>query len=392
MSNELLERIEEVVRELDAESLGEATISLTHADLFEEACRELGGWDIALAHLLKARLGARAASRGAAPRSAPAFVPRPPAPPREPHPDAMRPLFVITDQGFILRLAAEWLPSSDNGGEPQRPERLDDALGRIVRVVDSGHLSSVLCVADDGMVYGFDARLVPPANEGSDARRMGMRQAVTRWIDIDDRDALRHAGLFVSVTRQGKIKATMNGDFPNPIHAEGTLGFLVDEGDEAFGVAACRRDEPIFLAASNGYAIVFDVAEIRPQGRKATGVRGIGLREDALVCGFVRSGRWPELAMVTAQGYAKRVPTEEFRPQSRAGLGLVAMKLGAGDELTAVTGCETVSDIVVWTDRGRLLRIPNEVLPLMGRPARGDRVLDLAPGERVTGATSLLPA
>ena len=304
----------------------------------------------------------------------------------------MRPLFALTERGFLVRLSAGWLPVSAVGGAPAEMDRWPlDAFGKPTRIVDHGHLASVLGVADDGMVYGFDARVVPQASDGDMARRMGMRQAVESWVAIDDRDALRHHGLFIHVTRAGKIKASKNSDFPNPIHSDGTIGFILDEADEALGVCVARRDEPIFLASSNGYAIVFDLSELRPQGRKATGVRGIGLRDGAHVVGFCRPSEHEQVAMISEQGYAKRVELAEYRPQSRAGLGLQSAKLGSGDSISAVAGCDAMCDLLILTNLGRLLRIPNHLFPLMARPARGDRVLDLAEGEIVTGITSLLP-
>jgi DNA gyrase subunit A len=385
----LIERIIELARGVEPDALSEPAVSLSHGELYDEALEAFGGWDIALAAALKQSLVWPASSKRVLPPRG-AVETSPPAE-RSPHPDAMRGFFLLTSTGFILRVPAERLAASRVVGSPRDIDRWHESLGQPSRLADLGHVDSVLAFTTDGNAHGYDIRLVPNLSDGDGARRLGLSEEVSGWVDFMDRDALYEKELIVSVTQLGIIKVSHTSSYPGPVGMEGTRAFLVDGSDQALAVHAAAQSDRLLLASSDGYAIAFDLAGVRAVGRKAVGVRGMKLRGVAKVVGSLLANRWDQIAMVTAQGVGKRVPLSEFRPQSRAGMGLVATKLAGRDRLAAVAGCGDNADLVLWTLRGRALRIPAHVLPLMGRPARGLRVVDLADGDEVVGLSPMLP-
>lgn len=142
-------------------------------------------------------------------------------------------------------------------------------------------------------------------------------------------------------------------------------------------------DAAICVLSSHARAIVFDAAEVRSQGRKATGVRAIGLEGDAqAVAAFaVRPGDW--IALATAGGMMKRMRASDFRPQGRAGGGLQSCRLQGTDRVVCGARLLLADDVFVVTNHGRWARFPAFELPFGARSARGERILELLDGEQI---------
>ncbi len=378
-------------------------MAATAPQLFEAAVRAFGSWPEALAHALVAAVqqpaaaaggaespgGTAAGPAGRAPQSAASYS----RPLRTPHPEALRPVYGWTAAGYLVRIGGADLPAATGPGAlGDARGLLSAAAGGLAGVADLGDGEAILALAADGRVFGFDFRLVPDAADADPARRLGAQSGVQQWTALLERSGLRRAELFVTVTAAGKVKTTPLDAFPQPIAADGVVATLLDEGDAPVGMHAASRLQHLLLVSSDGFGIAFRLLDVRPQGRKATGVRGIELRGTAHVVGSLVMAEVPEVALITAQGFGKRVALDEFRPQARGGQGLVATKLGPGDAIVGIAPCQPAADLLVLTAAGHALRLPAEAFPLMGRAARGNRVIDLLRADdRVTRLSSLLP-
>ena len=386
--NDVLDAILALATSCEPEALGELTISLAQEPLYEAALEHFGGWDIALAAAVQQAL-AKKPQREKPRGSAEALEDEGE---RSPHVDALRPLICGTREGFLIRVSAEQIAQAAHLGKAQPPETWPDRVGDPLWFSDGLGADAVASVADDGRVFGWDARIVPDASGGIVERRLADRDAVTGWTCIHPRDLYHKEGSFVHVTRNGKVKVSLTTTFKRLVSREGVQAFLLDEGDEPIAAYLCQKGDFALIASSNGYAIQFPVAEIRPMGLKATGVKGMKLDFGVTAVGSLLGSRCEQVAFVTKHGVGKRVPVHEFRPQSRAGAGLVAIRLAARDKLAAIAPCSFNSDLLITTTLGNILRAPAGLFPLMGRPAKGNRVIDLRDGEEVRALTSLLPA
>lgn len=76
------------------------------------------------------------------------------------------------------------------------------------------------------------------------------------------------------LTENGKIKRTPCSSFKN-VRANGLIAIKVKEDDRLKWVGKCSEDMSIFIAASTGNAIRFQVNQenLRPTSRTATGVK-----------------------------------------------------------------------------------------------------------------------
>src|SRR2546425_3795083 len=81
----------------------------------------------------------------------------------------------------------------------------------------------------------------------------------------------------VFVTKRGRIKRTGFAEFQN-IRESGIRAIKLNEGDELIDVQIAGGNEEVILASAGGYANRFPIDEVRPMGRPAAGVAGVGGR------------------------------------------------------------------------------------------------------------------
>src|SRR5688572_19827338 len=82
----------------------------------------------------------------------------------------------------------------------------------------------------------------------------------------------------VMATAQGLVKRTALDAFAN-IRSTGIIALTIEEGDKLVQVRLTDGAHHILLATRDGRAVRFPEAKVRPMGRTARGVKGVGLRD-----------------------------------------------------------------------------------------------------------------
>ena len=211
------------------------------------------------------------------------------------------------------------------------------------------------------------------------------------FVELWPRRLFRYDARVYAVTVDGQVKASSCDEYSKRLSGEAVEAVLLREGDSALALLTGPERVELMLASSLGKAIVFDASELRTQGRKAQGVRGISLDEGARVVSAFRRDGVEQVLLVTRQGYAKRMLADEFRAQGRGGGGLQTCRLGPGDEVRALVPVHPADDVLLLSDDGRYARMPVWDVPLMGRAARGERVFELGASEVVQSVVAVPP-
>ena len=97
------------------------------------------------------------------------------------------------------------------------------------------------------------------------------------------------------------------------------------DNDEVVDVS-CNNDDSVFIATKNGYGLWYSVSAVSVVGRKASGVKGISLKDDEVVSGMVFDKNIDYVSIVTDKGTGKRIKFSEIEKGSRANRGLLLMK------------------------------------------------------------------
>src|SRR5262249_50575229 len=120
----------------------------------------------------------------------------------------------------------------------------------------------------------------------------------------------------VTATKNGYIKRTALSEYEN-IRTTGLNAVVIDDDDELIAVRFTDGKQHIIMSSGEGMAIRFDENDVRPMGRQARGVRGMGLREGDTVVAMdaVAPESDEDLLTLCEKGYGKRTPVSEYRGQ-----------------------------------------------------------------------------
>jgi DNA gyrase subunit A len=242
------------------------------------------------------------------------------------------------------------------------------------------------------------------------------------WANHEGDEAPAGVPDLLFVTRDGRVKRTSLWEYRN-LRQGGLIATGIREGDELVQVRVV--DDPdqrdLLLLTRRGQSIRFDLGDLRPMGRPASGNMGIRLGEGDVVVGalLLPKGGLPEvegevdaedegradeadapvvveddgserLMTVTAGGFGKRSSVSEFKTQGRFGKGIRAHLLdGRSGDVSGGVLVQPGDEVMVVTDTGRLLRFEASSVPIYGRSARGVRIMRLEEGERVVDVARL---
>lgn len=373
------------------------------SDLSQAACRDavpalhaaaldaFGSWEGALSAAL-IRYAQRAPKRAA--RTSAASTVRQDAPAtRRVSEAAEYPLYLFSAQGLLSTLSLADLPTQntptwtyfpDGPGKEAWPDRA------YVSLDDDG---SYFALAANGT--GSSLHRPHFAAWTEDARPARFVDHVLRAEDspvvsMFPRRELRLAQRIYAVADDGQIKASNAEEYAKRVTNEAIDVILPRADARAYAMFSGYEDTPIFMASSGGKAIVFSAEELRSQGLRAQGVRGINLDVGHTLVGAF-APQEDEVILITAEGYIKRMALDEFRPQGRGGAGLQTCKLADEDRVVSMVQSSINDDLLIIGTDGQYLRMPVWAIPQMGRPARGDRLVAMEEGQQILSAL-IVPA
>ena len=302
----------------------------------------------------------------------------------------------VTNSGYIKRTPVTAYTRQGRGGKGRfgATAKNGDFVEHLF--IASTH-AYIMIFTDDGQVYKLKVHEIP------DAPTAARGKAIVNLISIPSTRKLAGVvpvrefseGRYVlMVTRKGVIKKTSLAEFQN-IRTNGINAVNVDDDDELLDVVLTDGTKRIFIATHDGIAIRFDEEDVRPMGRAARGVRGIGLRAGDYVVSVcpVSADDSERMLSISEQGYGKQTKISDYRLQSRGGRGVINMKATEKTgKVVAVFPVEDESEMMIITQHGKLIRIEANDIRKTGRSASGVRLIKTEGGDRVTSASLLDPA
>jgi len=249
-------------------------------------------------------------------------------------------------------------------------------------------------------------------------------------------------------TSTGNVRRNLLSDFVD-VRANGKIAMkLEEEGERLIGVAVCREDQDVVLAARNGKVIRFAASDVRVfASRNSTGVRGIKLADSDEVVSLAiidhieasaeeRSAylkmasaarravdgagapddaddsagdeeaagditlsdeRYTELATaeqmmltVTSKGFGKRSSAYDYRITGRGGQGIVNNKDSKRNGTVVATIPVTPQhQVMLVTSGGQIIRCPVEDIRICSRSSLGVTIFRVGAEEEVVSVAAI---
>jgi len=190
-------------------------------------------------------------------------------------------------------------------------------------------------------------------------------------------------------TRKGVVKKTRLDAFGNPRRG-GIIAINLDDDDELIAASRTTGSSEVIIASCEGKSIRFPEDQVRPMGRAAAGVKGMGLREGDAVVGMEILTPGATVLTVTEKGYGKRTPLDDYRLQRRGGQGIITIRTSQRNgPVVAVTQVVDDDEVMLITDGGKVLRARVSGISTMGRATQGVRIMNLADEEKLVSMARL---
>jgi DNA gyrase subunit A len=215
-------------------------------------------------------------------------------------------------------------------------------------------------------------------------------RAILNIKDLTDEEYLT-SNFVILCTERGTIKKTSLEAYSRP-RANGITAITINEGDRLLNVALTNGSNHIIIAKSEGKAVHFNEADVRPMGRTASGVRGVNLEtENDRVIGMVCITREDaNLLVVTENGYGKRSSVEDYRITRRGGKGVKALAVTEKTgKLVAIKEVGDKDELMIINRSGISIRIKVESMRVMGRATQGVRLIKLNEDDAISSVEKI---
>jgi len=250
--------------------------------------------------------------------------------------------------------------------------------------------SYILFFTNQGIVHWLKVYEIPDAGRNARGKaivnllNLSEGEQITAFVPVAD-----FKGYVVMATKNGTIKKTQLSAYSNP-RKGGIIAITLDEGDELISVKLTDGNKQIILATKNGHAVRFKESDIRITGRSSKGVRGIRLREDALI-GMVVAEEQKSLLTVCEKGYGKRTPISDYRLINRGGYGVINIQTTERNgKVVAISSVSEDDEIMFISRHGIMIRVPAKYISVIGRNTQGARIMRMDAKDEVVAVAMIV--
>ena len=294
----------------------------------------------------------------------------------------------VTHNGFLKRTPEDTYRKQTRGGRGRigMGTRADDFVEQLF--IGSTH-SYVLVFTSLGRVYWVKVYNIPDVGTTGKGKHIANLanlqpdEKVQAFMPVREFEEGRYV---VMATRKGVVKRCELTVFKNT-RSNGIIALSLDEGDELVSARLTNGESEVFIATWQGKAIRFDMADIRPMGRPARGVRGIRLSDDDYVVAMRCVSPEHLMLSITEEGYGKRTKLDRYRLTARGGQGVINIKTSRRNgNVVAAMKVTREDEVMIITQNGKIIRIGSEKIRATGRAAQGVRLVKLEAGDQVAAA------
>jgi DNA gyrase subunit A len=305
-------------------------------------------------------------------------------------------LISITQRGYVKRSAANTFKAQGRGGRGVTGHATKDE-DEILILFPARTLDTILFFSDRGKVYSEKAYQIPDASRTAkgipmvNVLALDASERITAAVAVPDFAA---AGYCTLATRGGRVKRLNLSEFAS-VRPSGLMAITLEEKDELGWARLTHGDDEIILVTENGQALRFSETTIRPTGRIAAGVTGIGLHKDDYVAGMEVIEPQGDLLVVTSKGYGKRSPLADYPVKGRATGGVASIdqkSLGKIGTITVVRVVQEADDLTMMSANGVVLRTRVLDVPRSGRATRGHVLIKLQEGDSLASVARISAA
>ena len=291
----------------------------------------------------------------------------------------------ISHNGFIKRFPVSGYRRQGRGGRGVTGAGTKDEDFIEHMFIASTH-QYIMFFTDQGRCYWLKVHEIPESGRATRGRSIlnllqkEKDEKITAFVTVKE---YTDNQFLVMVTKKGTIKKTVLSAYSH-VRRGGINAINLVKGDKLMAVKMTDGNNDIIIGTKSGLAVRFEEQKVRGMGRTSTGVRGIRLKPDDEVIGFIVVKSVSTLLVVTDKGFGKRSNIGDYRVTNRGGKGVITIKTGEKNgNLIALMEVNDKDELVIITNKGMVIRQGVKAIRVMGRNTQGVRVIRLKEGDSI---------
>ena len=278
-------------------------------------------------------------------------------------------IVVVTKEGYVKRVS----PKSYTDEEETVMKPGDYVIG----LYDTTTLNNIMLFTNLGRYCYIPVHLIPEGKWkelGKHINNICMLspdEKIISSIIYDNDDSM-----LVLATKNGMVKKTLYKDFVAQRYSKPMTAMkLKDDKDELVSVFKTLDKSDVIMVSKNGYYVKYNLSEVPVLGAKASGVKGINLKDDELISLSVIKPNDEYLNIVTNNKTAKRVKLMDLQIMSRAKKGSLIMKKVKTQNYFIINAFTSESrDVISLKSDSEIKDIKNSDIPIMDMQSTGSLI------------------
>ncbi len=292
----------------------------------------------------------------------------------------------LTSANYVKRSPIADYKKQGRGGKGRRGmvTREEDVIEHVINASTHDFL---LFFTNKGRVFRIKTYEIPAT--GLNAKGLALvnllqlqpEEWVSSVINVSKANDCKY--LFMCTIR-GVVKKTPFEQYQN-VRSSGLIAINLDEGDELKWIVMTTGENEIVISTSQGQAIRFGEAGVRPMGRASRGVRGIRLRPSDKVIGMDIVLDKSSIFVISKYGYGKRTKISQFTAHARGGVGIrsAVVNTKTGNLVGVQTLKDESQEVIILSTQGQAIRLGLNNIPELSRATQGVRIMRMNDGDEV---------
>jgi DNA gyrase subunit A len=298
----------------------------------------------------------------------------------------------ISHAGYVKRVPVDTYRQQRRGGRGITGLNLKENDFVEHLFISSTH-NYVLFFSNKGKVYKLKVHELPVGS------RISRGQAIVNLLPFQQDEKIAAVistkdfdkdSYLVMATKKGLVKKTSLSAY-NVSRRDGIIALNLREGDELISVRATEGEDQVILVTEKGVAIKFKEEDVRPIGRTATGVKGVGLKDDDNLLGMDIAKPDADVLVITENGFGKRTSILKYPLQRRGGRGVKTIKYTSRrGKLAGMRIVWADNEVLMISQEGVINRQTAKGIPRTGRDTQGVRIMRLNPKDKVSAVARVI--
>lgn len=277
-------------------------------------------------------------------------------------------IVVVTKEGYVKKVSLKSYTDSE--------ETVMKPGDYVIGLYETTTLNTLILVTNMGRYVYAPVHLIP---EGK-WKELGKHINNVCTLSPDEKIIAsfiydNDSSLLALATKEGMVKKVMLKDLVVSRYSKPLTIMKLKDTDELVSCVRCLDNSKCVMVSKNGYYLKYNLSEVSTIGPKASGVKGMNLKDDELVSLSIIKDNDEYLNIATNNKTMKRVKLSDLVEMTRAKKGSSIMKKVKTATYYIIDAFTTESrdDICLKSD-SEIREIKNSDIPIMDTSSTGSQV------------------